>query len=127
MKKRFVCLVLVLIFCLLFSGTAFAAKTGEVTPMSTVGLSSGLTHISGTSYRPWASATAALPEDVTVGFTLYKLVNGSYTSVTSGSASANGTYVLAKKTATLSSGSYKLYSWYIGETQSGSSNKYYTI
>lgn len=126
MKRRLLSLLLVLALCMSFSGTAFAA--GEITPMSAVGLSSGLSHASGTTYKPWASATALLPESVTVGFTLYKSVGGAYTYVTSGSASVvNGTYVIAQKTVTLGSGSYKLYAWYIGETQSGSTNKYYTI
>ena len=127
MKKRLICLTLVLLLCLSFSGTAFAATDGEIVPRAAVGLSSGLTHVSGSTYRPWASATAFLPENVTVGFTLYKYVNGSYTYVTSGSASDHGTYVIARKTKTLSSGYYKLYAWYIGETQSGATNKYYSI
>lgn len=125
MKRRFICFVVVFLLCLSFWGTAFAA--GEITPMAAVGLSSGLTHVSGSTYKPWASATAFLPEDVAVGFTLYRMVDGSYTYVTSGSADSNGTYVIAQKNITLSTGSYKLYAWYTGETQSGSSNKYYTI
>lgn len=127
MKKRFICLVLILMLCLSFSGTAFAASDTEIMPRAAVGLSSGLTHVSGSTYKPWASATAYLPEDVTVGFTLYKKVDGSYTYVTSGSASKDGTSVKAEKTVTLSSGSYKLYAWYRGETQSGGTNKYYEI
>ena len=127
MKKRLICLTLILLLCLSFSGTAFAAEDVEVVPLGAVGLSSGLTHVSGSTYRAWASATALLPENVTVGFTLYKFINGSYTYVTSGSASDYGTYVKAQRTLTLSSGSYKLYAWYVGATQSGSSNKYYTI
>ncbi|MGE5494654.1 MAG: hypothetical protein ACM3S4_05075 [Burkholderiales bacterium] len=127
MKRRFICLALVLMFCLSLSGTALAASDTGVAPNAAVGLSSGLSHVSGTTYRVWASATALLPEDVTVGFTLYKLVNGTYTYVTSGSASAYGTYVIAQKNVTLSSGSYKLYAWYIGQTQSDGTNKYYNI
>ena len=127
MKRRLICLTLILLLCLSFSGTAFAATDEEIVPRSMVGLSSGLTHVSGSTYRPWASATALLPENVTVGFTLYKYVNGSYRYVTSGRSSTNGTYVKAQRTLTLSSGSYKLYAWYIGETQSDGTNKYYTI
>ena len=127
MKKHFICLALVLILCLSLGGTAFAAADTGIVPLATVGLSSGLTHVSGSTYRPWASATTLLPEDITVGFTLYKLVDGSYTYVTSGSANTYGTYIKAQKTVTLSSGSYKLYAWYTGETQSGGTNKYYTI
>ena len=127
MKKRLICLTLVLLLCLSFSGTAFAATDEEIVPCSMVGLSSGLTHVSGSTYRAWAGATASLPENVTVGFTLYKYTNGSYTYVTSGRASTYGTYVKAQRTVTLSSGYYKLYAWYIGETQSDGINKYYTI
>ncbi len=127
MKKRLICLTLVLLLCLSFTGTAFAATDEKIATRAMVGLSSGLTHVSGTTYRPWASATASLPENVTVGFTLYKYVNGSYTYVTSGSASDYGTYVIARRTVTLSPGYYKLYAWYIGETQSDGTNKYYSI
>ncbi len=127
MKKRLMCFVLIVILCLSFSGTAIAAEKVEIVPFGAVGLSSGLTNVSGNSYRAWASATAALPEDIKVGFTLYKIVNGSEVYVTSGSASANSTFVKAEKTVTLSSGSYKLYAWYIGKTQSDGVNKYYTI
>lgn len=127
MKRRLICLAMVLMFCLSFCGTAFAAADADIVPCGAVGLSSGLTYVSGTTYKPWASATAALPENMTVGFTLYKMVDGSYTYVTSGSASTNGTYVIAQKTITLSPGSYKLYAWYTGETQSDGINKYYTI
>lgn len=127
MKRRLICLTLILLLCLSFTGTTFAATDEEIVPRGAVGLSSGLTHVSGSTYRAWASATASLPENVTVGFTLYKFVNGSYTYVTSGSASDYGTYVKAQRTLTLSSGSYKLYAWYTGKTQSDGINKYYTI
>lgn len=127
MKKRLVCLVLIVVLCLSFGGTALAAEKIEIIPYGAVGLSSGLTHVSGTSYRPWASATAVLPENITVGFTLYKIVNGSEVFVTSGSASANSTFVKSEKTVTLSSGSYKLYAWYIGQTQSDGVWKTYSI
>lgn len=127
MKRRLICLTLILLLCLSFSGTAFATSEGDIIPLGAVGLSSGLTHLSGSTYRPWVSATASLPENVKVGFTLYKYVNGSYTYVTSGSASNYGTYVIARRSVTLSSGYYKLYAWYIGETQSDGTNKYYTI
>jgi len=127
MKRRIICLTLIFILCLSFTGTAFAATEGVIVPNGAVGFSSGLTQVSGSSYRPWASASPVLSEDVTVGFTLYKSVGGSWTYVTSGNSSGYGTLVKAQTTVTLSAGSYKLYAWYTGETQSDGVNKYYTI
>ena len=128
MKKRFLCFALVFLFCLSFGSTALAASQDEIVPYGAIGLSSGLTHISGSTYKPWASGTAAIYEDFTVGFTLYKNVDGDYVYVTSASKSVvNGNFAKAEKTVTLSPGQYKLYAWYIGETQSDGVNKYYTI
>jgi len=107
--------------------TSVVAKDAEIAPNAAVGLSSGLTLVSGSTYRVWASATAFLPEDVTVGFTLYRVLNGLYIYVTSGSARKYGIYAKAERTVTLSPGSYRLYAWYIGETQSDGINAYYTI
>jgi len=127
MRKCFCVLVLILIFCLSVGYTSVVAKDAEIAPNAAVGLSSGLTLVSGSTYRVWASATAFLPEDVTVGFTFYRIVNGSYIYVTSGSSRRYGTYVKAERTVILNPGSYRLYAWYIGETQSDGINKYYTI
>jgi len=66
MKKCFCVLVLILIFCLFMSDTSVVATNSEIAQNAAVGLSSGLTLVSGSTYRVWASATAFLPEDVTV-------------------------------------------------------------
>jgi hypothetical protein len=58
---------------------------------------------------------------------LSKLVNGTYSYVTSASSSANGTYVKAQKNVTLSPGIYRLNASYSSESDSGSSSKSFTI
>lgn len=128
MKKRLICLVLVVLFCLSFNATASAATdVGVITPRGAVNLTSDLTLVSGSTYRAWASATAFAPEDITVGFTLYKFYIASYVYVTSARASGYGTYFIAQKTLSLSPGVYKLYAWYVGETQNDAQIKYYYV
>jgi hypothetical protein len=129
MKKRLFALVMVLTFCLSMAGTAYAEPMTQlaITPMSAVGLSSGLQKVSGSTYNVWASANPVLPENVTVGFTLNRVVGSIETYVTSAYTSGDRYYVAVQKNVSLSAGRYKLSAWYIGETESGSSVGYYTI
>ncbi len=129
MKKRLFALVLVLAVCFSLAGTSLAEPEPqlEITPYSTVLFSSGITLSSGSTYKVWALAKPAVAEYVIVGFDLYRVVNGSEVYVTSGSASGTGTSIEASQYVTLSSGTYKLYAWYYGQTQSDSTVKTRTI
>lgn len=123
MKKRIITLVVATILCLLISVPAFAA----IIPRGSVGLSSGLTHVSGSTYNAWASVQAFQDENISVRFTLYKVNGKTMTYITSGSSSTDGTYAIAQKRASLSSGTYKLYASCSDGTQTNSSTKTYVI
>lgn len=130
MKKRLSCLVLVVMYMLAFSGHALAASGNAIVPCGIVGLTSGLPKVAGTTntYEPWVGALAALPEDLRAGFELYRIENGEEVYITSKSVSEdNTTYIKAEQRVILSPGEYKLYAWYIGETQSDGEWKTYTI
>ena len=122
MKRRLFALMLVLAVCFSLAGTSLAETEPQfvITPYSTVLFSSGITPYSGSTYRVWALARPAVAEYVIVGFDLYRVVSGSEVYVTSGSASGTGTSIEASQYVSLSSGTYKLYAWYYGQTQSDS-------
>ena len=129
MKKRLLAFAMVLAICLSMAGTAFAESelNQEITPKSIVLFSSGLTRVSGNTYTAWAIAMPAISEYVIVGLDLYRIVNGSEVYVTSASASGTGTNIRAENNVSLSAGTYKLYAWYYGQTQSDSTVKTYSI
>ena len=115
--------------CLAICAPAMADATTVVQPRGIIGLSSGLPKVSGTAnqYNPWAGARAGLPEQISVGFTLYKVVNGQEIYVTSASNTDRAIYVEAEDFVNLSSGTYKLYAYYTGETQNDSNVTTYVI
>lgn len=123
MKKRLILFLVTMILCLLISSPAFATMA----PCGIIGLSSGLSHVSGSTYNAWASVQALQDESISVSFTLYKENGNTLTYITSGSSSTDGTYTIAQKRVTLSSGTYKLYAYCSGDTQSYSSIKTYVI
>lgn len=127
MKKRLISLVLVVLLLFAFNGTALAATSGDYALLSTSNFTSGLTLVSGSIYQPWARATASVPEDISVSFTLSKLINGTFCYVTSASNSVTGTYVKAAKNVTLTPGIYRLNASYSNESDSGSSTRSFTI
>lgn len=135
MKKRMVALLLALMLMLCVSGSTLAlgpddeesAGDGTVGIMAAVSLSSGLTHVSGSSYRPWATASTATSDTLSVSFKLYRVVGGTLTLVASASKSATGTSVTASKSVTLSAGSYRLVSTGTSSTATVSQTKNYTV
>lgn len=78
-------------------------------------------------YNPYAIASVGLPEQISVGVTLYKIVSGNEIYVTSDSDSGYGNYFEAEALVNLSSGTYKLYAYYQGETNSDGSVTTYII
>jgi methionine-rich copper-binding protein CopC len=126
-KKRITCFVLAVMLCLTVGGTALAATRGGITPYGSVKLRSGMPKVSTNTYKPWASVTTTLSEDLEVGFRLYKVVGNSEELITSKSVSDTDTFVKAEKEVTLSPGTYRLYAWCEGETQSDESSDTYTI
>lgn len=128
--KKILGVCLAVMMCFSICTTAMAAdRSTNVQPKGLIGLSSGLPKVPGTTnqYNPWAGARAGLPEQISVGFTLYKVVNGQEIYVTSASKSDRAIYVEAEDFVNLSSGTYKLYAYYTGETQNDSNVTTYVI
>lgn len=132
MKKRIVTLLLALVLVLSISGNTLAlgqdvTSDGEVVILAAVSISCGLTHVSGSSYRPWATATTGTSDTISASFRLYRVVGGTETLVSSGSNSTTGTSVTASKTVTLSAGTYKIYATGTSSTATANTSKNYTV
>ncbi|HWS28654.1 MAG TPA: hypothetical protein VN512_00935 [Clostridia bacterium] len=128
MKKRLFALVMVLAICLSMAGASLAAEPGSgITPYGLVLFSSGITQISGHNYKIWAIACPSIGDSVTVSFDLYKVVAGVEFYITSQSAYGSTSSVEAAEYRTLSPGTYKLYAWYYGTTESDSTVKTKTL
>lgn len=93
--KKILSVCLAVMMCLAICAPAMADATTVVQPRGIIGLSSGLPKVPGTTnqYNPWAGARAGLPEQISVGFTLYKVVNGQEIYVTSASNTDRAIYV----------------------------------
>ena len=117
-KKTIVSFFLMAVIC--FSCFMPALAAGNNATRGTVAFSSGMPKVAGTTnqYNPYAIASVGLPEQISVSFTLYKIVNGNEIYVTSDSDSGYGNYFEAEAIVNLSSGTYKLYASYQGETNS---------
>ncbi len=117
-KKTIVSFFLMAVICLSCIMPALAAENNATRGI--VAFSSGMPKVAGTTnqYNPYAIASVGLPEQISVSFTLYKIVNGNEIYVTSDSDSGYGNYFEAEAIVNLSSGTYKLYASYQGETNS---------
>ena len=126
-KKTIISLCLIAVIC--FACFAPALAAGNNATRGIVTFSSGMPKVAGTTnkYNPYAIASVGLPEQLSVGFTLYKIVNGNEVYVTSDSDGGHGNYFEAEALVNLSSGTYKLYAYYRGETKSDGSVKTYNI
>ena len=107
MKRRLVSLVIVLAFCLSLTGNALALNSDDafVQPMSSVGVTCGLTK-SGSQYKAWSRTEASVSTNLTASVYLYQVVGGSEVLITSASNSGSGTSLTASKTRSLTSGTY---------------------
>ena len=111
-KKTIISLCLIAVIC--FACFAPALAAGNNATRGIVTFSSGMPKVAGTTnqYNPYAIASVGLPEQLSVGFTLYKIVNGNEVYVTSDSDGGHGNYFEAEALVNLSSGTYKLYAYY---------------
>jgi hypothetical protein len=128
--KKLLVICLATMICISCFAPALALDNDDVVyPNGTVLFSSNMPKVSGTTnqYNPYALARPGIPEQVSVGFTLYKVVNGDEIYVTSASNSSHSNYVKAEDFVNLSSGTYKLYAYYQGETTSDGSVTTYHI
>ena len=126
-KKTIISLCLIAVVC--FACFAQALAAGNNVTRGTVAFSSGMPKVAGTTnqYNPSAIARVGLPEQISVGFTLYKVVNGTEIYITSDSDGGHGNFFEAEAVVTLSKGTYKLYAYYRGETNHDGSVKTYII
>ena len=126
-KKTIISLCLIAVISFACFAPALAAENNAT--RGTVAFSSGMPKVVGTTnqYNPYAIASAGLPEQLSVVFTLYKIINGKEVYITSDSDSGHGNYFEAEALVNLSSGTYKLYAYYQGETNSDGSVTTYII
>ena len=88
--KKLLVICLATMICISCFAPALALDNDDVVyPNGTVLFSSNMPKVSGTTnqYNPYALARPGIPEQVSVGFTLYKVVNGDEIYVTSASNS----------------------------------------
>ena len=128
-KKTIISLCLIAVVCFACFAPALALQDNRITSCAIVTFSSGMPKVAGTTnkYNPYAIASVGLPEQISVGFTLYKVVNGTEIYITSDSDGGHGNFFEAEAVVTLSKGTYKLYAYYRGETNHDGSVKTYII
>ena len=105
-KKTIISLCLIAVVCFACFAPALALQDNRITPCAIVTFSSGMPKVAGTTnkYNPYAIASVGLPEQLSVGFTLYKVVNGNEIYITSDSDGGHGNFFEAEAVVTLSKG-----------------------
>ena len=93
-KKTIISLCLIAVVCFACFAPALALQDNRITPCAIVTFSSGMPKVAGTTnkYNPYAIASVGLPEQISVGFTLYKVVNGTEIYITSDSDGGHGNF-----------------------------------
>ena len=132
MKRKLVCLVIVMVICLGAIGQTFAlaSDNSEVIapePRGAITLYPGLDSLGGGRYRARATIETGAVESLSVSFTLYKVVGGVEQYITGKSESANTDDLTASRTVALSSGTYHMYYSGSGNTVSDNADRYYVI
>ena len=127
--KKALLFSLALLLCFSAYAPALATADEDAAPYGIVSFSYGMPKDSGTTnqYNPYATARPALPEQITVGFVLFKIVNGTADYVTSATNSDYGTYITVEDFVNLSSGEYKLHAYYKNSETTRTSDSYYTV
>ena len=125
MKKKVICIALALLICMMGTLPTLADDSAETLPeRASVTATFGLKHISGSTYRMWATISNPMGISVHATLTLY---NVSYTQIASiGTTSTNSTINLSKN-VTLSSGTYHLILTFTANGSTYSSERTYTI
>ncbi len=125
MKKKVICIALALLICMMGTLPTLADGSAETLPeRASVTATFGLKHISGSTYRMWATISNPMGISVHATLTLY---NVSYTQIASiGTTSTNSTINLSKN-VTLSSGTYHLILTFTANGSTYSSERTYTI
>ena len=125
MKRKVLCIALALLMCMMVTLPTFADDSAETPPeRAPITATFGLKHISGSTYKMWA--TIFNPTEVSVHVTL-TLYNVSYSQIASiGTTSTNMTINLSKK-VTLAPGTYHLILIYTADGSTYSFEKTYSI
>ncbi len=115
MKKKLLCVSLVLMMCLMAAMPTFAdnQNTGEI--KSALQVSGDLYHVTGSQYTAWARVLNPALEHVSLTMGLYDANNNLITM--SGKTSSDA-IVKVSSTVTLTSGTYVMKIWVTGNTVS---------
>lgn len=125
MKKKVLCIVLVLLMCLSATVPAYAEDSAEIQPeRALITAAFGLKQISGSTYKMWAKINNPMGVFVYAKLTLYNI---SYSSIASISTSSTNTIISLSKNVTLSSGTYHLILIITADGTTRSYEKTYTI
>ena len=124
MRKKVFCVALALLMCLMIAVPTFADSKPETPDRAVIGVTFGLKHVSGSSYKMWATILNPGEQNVIANLILY---DASYNYITSVSRSSSSSVFYLGKNVTLSSGTYHLRINYVGDTVSQTLEKTYNI
>ncbi len=125
MKRKVLCIALALLMCMMVTVPAFADEDAKTPPeRGVVTVTYSLDHNSGSSYKMWATIRNLAGENIIANLILY---DASYNYITSVSRTSSSTVFTISKNVTLSSGTYHLLLYYVGDTVTDSSQITYHI
>lgn len=125
MRKKVLCITLVLLMSMMITFPSFADGSVE-TPLERAGITAsfGLKHISGSTYRMWARINN--PSGVSVNATL-TLYDAAYNPIASVYTISSNLLIGLNKDLTLSSGTYHLQLSFIANSTTYTYERTYTI
>ena len=125
MKKKVLCIALVLLMCMMVTLPTFADGSAE-TPLerAEITASFGLKNISGSTYKMWARISNPTQASVSATLTLYDV---SYNSVASVSTTSSSLLIGLNKNVSLVSGTYHLWLSYTVDGVTYSAGRTYVI
>lgn len=125
MRKKVLCITLVLLMSMMITFPSFADGSVE-TPLTRaeITVTFGLKHISGSTYKMWARISNPTQTTVNVILTLY---DSTYNPITSIGTTATYSIISLNKNVSLSSGTYHLRLTYTADGATYSAERTYTI
>ncbi len=124
MKKKLLCVSLVLMMCLMAAMPTFAEDQNTGAIKSALQVSGDLYHVTGSQYTAWARVINPALEHVSITLGLYDSNNGLVALVGKTSSDA---MIKVSASVTLTPGTYTMKVWVAGNTQSGLITRSYTV